>query len=166
MQQEFGAPWSLKLKAITAATLAVGLYAVYREPGWGVLVLVGVALFSAAFAIRGYRVADGRLSILHWGRTTSFDLATLDRVEVQIGATLGSVRTMGIGGLFSFAGHFYNSSLGAYKAYATNDLNTVVLVLNGKTLVVTPDNPAAFADAVEAASLHRKQHAEADPAGS
>ncbi len=60
------------------------------------------------------------------------------------------MRTMGIGGLFGFVGHYHNAVLGSYKAYATNDLNTVVLVFEEETIVVTPDDPAGFVAAVEA----------------
>lgn len=157
MPKEFGAPWSTKLKVMTAAVLALCLFVAYKEPAGGALFLAALILFAAFFAIRGYRVADGYLSVLQLVRSVRFDLAGLSSAEVRIRATAGSVRTMGIGGLFSFAGYFYSSSLGSYRAYATNELNTVVLVLNGKTIVVTPDDPVAFVDAVEAASLQRKR---------
>ena len=65
---------------------------------------------------------------------------------------MGSLRTMGIGGLFGFVGYFHNEILGSYRAYATNELNTVVLVFDGETIVVTPDDPEAFVEAVKAAS--------------
>jgi hypothetical protein len=40
--------------------------------------------------------------------------------------------------------------LGSYKAYATNELNTVVLEIAGEKIVVTPDDPQQFVDAVQA----------------
>lgn len=46
---------------------------------------------------------------------------------------MGSVWTMGIGRLYASVGYFYNQILGSYKAYATHDLNTVVMVL-GRSL--------------------------------
>jgi hypothetical protein len=65
---------------------------------------------------------------------------------------MGSVRPMGIGGLFGFVGYFHNQVLGTYKAYATHDLNTVAMVFGGEKIVVTPDDPQAFVEAVKAAS--------------
>ncbi len=64
---------------------------------------------------------------------------------------MGSIRAMGIGGLFGFVGYYRNEILGTYKAYATNEFSTVVLDLSGEKIVVTPDKPDEFAEAVEAA---------------
>jgi hypothetical protein len=152
MRQHFRAPWSTKLKLTTAVFAAVLIVVAAIEPGWGSAVAVGVLLAGAAFAIRGYSVTGGRLLIHRLGWATKFDLARLTRVEATPGATMGSVRAMGIGGLFGFVGRFHNQILGSYKAYATHDLNTVVMVFDGETIVVTPDDPQAFVEAVRAAA--------------
>jgi hypothetical protein len=112
---------------------------------------VVIVLVAAAFAIRGYSVVEGKLLIHRLGWATKYDLARLSSVESSPGVTVGSMRTMGIGGLFGFVGHYHNAVLGSYKAYATNELNTVVLAFEGETIVVTPDDPAGFVEAVEAA---------------
>jgi hypothetical protein len=77
---------------------------------------------------------------------------------------MGSLRTMGIGGLFGFVGHFHNEILGSYKAYATNEFNTVVLVFGDQTIVVTPDEPDEFVEAVLAAKTALAPAAEGDEA--
>ena len=130
---------------------AVLIIAAVATAGWGSLVIVGIMVVAAAFAIRGYSVMDGKLLIHRLGWANKFNLAQLTSAEVNPGATMGSLRTMGIGGLFGFVGHFHNEILGSYKAYATNELNTVVLAFEGETIVVTPDDPAGFVEAVEAA---------------
>lgn len=152
MREHFYAPWSTKLKLTTGIFAAVLIVVAVTAAGWGSAVAVGIMIAAAAFAIRGYSVMDGKLLIHRLGWSTKFDLAKLTSAEVTPGATLGSLRTMGIGGLFGFVGHFHNEILGSYKAYATNELNTVVMVFGSETIVVTPDDPEAFVEAARAAS--------------
>jgi hypothetical protein len=135
---------------MTAAFVVILAVAAYAARGWAPLVMVAIVLVAAIFAIRGYSVLQGKLLIHRLGWATKYDLTRLSSVEISPGATVGSMRTMGIGGLFGFVGHYHNAVLGSYKAYATNDLNTVVLVFEEETIVVTPDDPAGFVAAVEA----------------
>jgi hypothetical protein len=151
MKQHFFAPWSTRLKLMTVAFLVVCLVTAYAAKGWGSLVILAIVLAAATFAIRGYSVIDGRLLIHRLGWSTKFDLSRLSSVEVSPGATMGSIRAMGIGGLFGFVGYYRNEILGTYKAYATNELNTVVLDFGGEKIVVTPDEPEEFLQAVETA---------------
>jgi hypothetical protein len=150
MREHFTAPWSTKLKVTSGVFVAVLLVAAYAAKGWGSLVVLSILLGAAAFAIRGYSVHQGKLLIHRLGWATTYDLAALSSAEVSPGATIGSLRAMGIGGLFGFVGHFHNAVLGSYKAYATNELNTVVLEIAGEKIVVTPDDPQQFVDAVQA----------------
>ena len=152
MREHFYAPWSTKLKLTTGVFAAVLVVAAVAAGGWGSVVIVGILIVAAAFAIRGYSVMDGKLLIHHLGWANKLDLSKLSKAEVSPGATMGSARTMGIGGLLGFVGYFRNEILGSYKAYATNELNTVVLVFGNETVVVTPDDPEAFVEAVQAAS--------------
>jgi hypothetical protein len=152
MREHFYAPWSTKLKLTTGVFAAVLVVAAVAAGGWGSVVMVGILIVAAAFAIRGYSVMDGKLLIHHLGWANKLDLSKLSKAEVSPGATMGSARTMGIGGLLGFVGYFRNEILGSYKAYATNELNTVVLVFGNETVVVTPDDPEAFVEAVQAAS--------------
>ena len=152
MREHFYAPWSTKLKLTTGAFAAILVVAAVVAGGWGSAVIVGILMVVAAFAVRGYSVMDGKLLIHHLGWANKFDLSKLSKAEVSPGVTMGSARTMGIGGLLGFVGYFRNEILGSYKAYATNELNTVVLVFGNETIVVTPDDPEAFVEAVKAAS--------------
>ena len=152
MREHFFAPWSSKLKMTTGGLAIVLIIAAIATAGWGSLVILAILLVAAAFAIRGYSVTDGKLMVHHLGWANKFDLADLVSAEVSPGATLGSLRTMGIGGLFGSIGHFHNEILGSYKAYATNEFNTVVMVFGDQTIVVTPDDPLEFVEAVTAAS--------------
>ena len=88
-----------------------------------------------------------------WSR---FDLNLVASADYSPGATLGSVRTFGIGGLFGFVGHFRNAFLGPYRAYATDPANAVVLRLGREVVVVTPERPAEFVAAIEAAQAQSR----------
>jgi hypothetical protein len=57
---------------------------------------------------------------------------------------------MGNGGLFSFTGWYWNKTLGSFRAFATDFRYTVVLKREGSTVVVTPDDPQGFVQAVVA----------------
>lgn len=165
MREHFAAPWSTKLKATTAVFVGILLVAAYAARGWVSLLILAIFLVTATFAIRGYSVRQGKLLIHRLGWATTYDLASLVSAEVSPGATIGSIRAMGIGGLFGFVGHFRNAVLGSYKAYATNEHNTVVLAFEDETIVVTPDDPHEFVDAVVAAHAGRRSAPGNDPQG-
>jgi hypothetical protein len=149
MREHFGAPWGNRLKATTAVVLAILVLAVFTVKGWAVLVILAILGLALAFAVRGYSVVAGQLLIHRLGWATRYDLAGLTSVEYSPGVTIGSARTMGIGGLFGFVGHFHNAVLGSYRAYATHEDNTVVLDFAGDKIVVTPDAPLEFVEVVE-----------------
>jgi hypothetical protein len=151
--QHFKAPWGTKLWVMTAGVLAILVVALFTVKGWAALLLVAIVGLALVFAVRGYSVLDGQLLVHRLGWATRFDLADLTSVEFSPGATIGSIRTMGIGGLFGFVGHFRNEILGSYRAYATDEENTVILDFSGEKIVVTPDSPVEFVAAVEAARL-------------
>ena len=151
MRQHFKAPWGTKLWVMTAGVLAILVVALVTVKGWAALLLVAIVGLALAFAVRGYSVQDGQLLIHRLGWATKFDLSELLSVEFSPRATIGSIRTMGIGGLFGFVGHFRNEILGSYRAYATDEENTVILDFSGEKIVVTPDSPVEFVAAVEAA---------------
>ena len=152
MRSHFFAPWSNRLKLLTAGFLLVGIVAMVAAQGWGSLVVLAVLLLAAAFSVRGYSVLEGCVHVHHLGWSTKFELTELSSVEAVPGATMGSVRTFGIGGLFSFAGRFHNQILGSYRSFATNEYNSVVLDFGGKKVVLTPDEPQEFVEAVTAAA--------------
>jgi hypothetical protein len=133
---------------MTAILAVILVVAGYSTPGWGKLVAVAIALVAATFAVRGYSVRDGKIMVHRLGWANKFDLAKLSSVEVSPGVTMGSVRAMGIGGLFGFFGYYRNEILGLYRAFATDEVHSVVLDFEGNKIVVTPDDPQAFAEVV------------------
>lgn len=150
MTPHFSAPWSLRLTLVTASLLAALACAAVAAEGVGALALAALVLATAAFSVRGYSV-DGETLLVHrLGWTTRLDLSQLTRAEFSPGATAGSIRTFGNGGLFAFVGHFHSAALGPYRAFATDGARTVVLDLGRGTgrVVVTPDRPAEFVAAL------------------
>jgi hypothetical protein len=150
MATHFRAPWGVKLWAATCGFVALFAFVAWRSAPPTSSVLLVIAIGAAAFMVRGYSVVDDRLLIHRLGWSTKFDLSELTAAEFSPGATLGSVRVMGIGGFFGFIGRFRNEMLGVYRAYATDSANTVVLDFGGSKVVVTPDRPAEFVAVLEA----------------
>ena len=70
-------------------------------------------------------------------------------VEADPNAMRGSLRTCGNGGLFCFAGAYWNKRLGSYRAFATDPSRSVVLRFSDRVVVMTPERPAEFVAAVE-----------------
>ena len=148
----FSAPWSRKLQITTAAILVVIIAATVSLGPYASWIGPGVLILAALFSVRGYSVVKGKVLVHRLGWSTRLDLAQLQHIEANPGAMMGSVRLMGIGGLFAFLGTFRNELLGVYRAYATDGKNAVVLNLTGSTVVVTPDSPNQFVKAVLAQS--------------
>ncbi len=71
-------------------------------------------------------------------------LTDLRSAQVEPRAMRWSVRTLGIGGLFSFSGWYYNTLLGSYRAFVTDPNRTVVLRLGRRSVVVSPSEPDVF----------------------
>lgn len=152
----FHAPWSLKVKLMTAAVVAIIGVTYVISPLWASLPVVGILFGCFVFMIRGYSVTEDEILIHRLGWATRFDLSTLQDIYAAPRSMTGSVRTFGVGGLFGYFGWFRNATLGSYRAYATNEEHTVVLELADETIVITPDAPGDF---VEAANHARSQPA-------
>ncbi len=153
---EFSAPWGTSLKllsllvvALLVAVASVGVQqAEAHSTGWfvGTVVLpLFILAVAIPFVIRGYSVSEGTLKVRRLGWSTRLDLSNLKAVEVDATAMKGSIRILGNGGLFCFAGRFYNKKLGTYRAYATDPNRAVTIKFPERTLVVTPDDPERFA---------------------
>jgi len=148
LRQHFRAPWDGRVKVVTFGFLALAALAVLTTGSTVALPVVVIACLVAAFGVRGYSVVDGTLYVHRLGWSTKFDLSKLRRVEASPGITMGSIRAFGNGGLFGFVGYFRNEIIGMYKAYATDGMRAVLLEFPDLKVVVTPDSPAEFVEAV------------------
>lgn len=151
MAQHFSAPWDRTVKVITISFVLVCLgISWYSGPVFG-LIPVAILILCLAFSVRGYSVVDGNVLVHRPGWSNTFEGAKIGTVTFDPGVMSGSIRTFGIGGLFGYIGHFRNTILGAYRAYATDPMNSVVIKYGDKNIVVTPDRPTEFVATVRAA---------------
>jgi hypothetical protein len=97
----------------------------------------------------GYTISDNELLIRRMGWANRISLSEIDDIRYEPNIMKGSIRIWGIGGLFGFIGYFRNRRLGSYKAYSTSNKHTVVIDVNGKKIVVSPDSPSEFVEAVQ-----------------
>ncbi|MEM9819333.1 MAG: PH domain-containing protein, partial [Cyanobacteria bacterium P01_D01_bin.6] len=155
----FKAPWSTSLWLITGLTCGlliaialIGLFTGPRNTWFWLPTMVGLPLVilvaTAFFCIRGYAIAGHTLTVQRLGWESTVELRNLISAEVVPTAMDESLRLFGNGGLFAFSGKFRNQALGKYTAYATNPRNSVVLKFPQKTVVLTPDDPKGFVEAV------------------
>ncbi|HBG26109.1 MAG: hypothetical protein A2Y10_00515 [Planctomycetes bacterium GWF2_41_51] len=152
----FKAPWGPLLIISTSACIiflvGISIIGINTGPkhniGWilGMVVLpLAILIISSFFIIRGYVLTDNNtLVIQRLGWDTKIDLAELTSAEVDKTAMAKSIRTFGNGGMFCFAGLFYNKRLGTYRAFATDLRKCVVLRFTNRIIVVTPDEPENF----------------------
>ena len=160
----YQAPWSALLVSITTFTVLLMVACFIGLPVTLIVESFPDALLPASLTllatvaffiwivrtqfIRCYRLDGNKLVIERFGPDTSFALARLKSVEVDPDA-MKRTWAMTNGGLFAFAGRrCRNGKLGTYEAYATNHKNSVVLRFPDNILVVTPEQPDAFARAV------------------
>lgn len=157
---DYSASWSQSLKISTAAVtvVLVGMLAVFAfAPGKGVpwwlllflaLIPLSILLGCVASMVCGYRLEGGILHVVRPGRTTRIGLRGLKSVSLDVRACQGSTRVNGNGGAYSYTGWFHNAALGTYELFATDMSRTVVLKLPNRIVVVTPNRPEEFVNAV------------------
>jgi hypothetical protein len=152
-RREFAAPWGRLLKGMSfgVVVLMVGIAVAAVIDGRGFLILLLPLSLALAlpFMIRGYVLEEDMLVINRLGWETKFSLEDLQSWEFDPKAMKGSIRLCGNGGLFSFTGLYRNKALGKYRCFV-NDLNrAVVLRFPNRTVVVSPDDPAGFVEAIK-----------------
>ena len=149
--KHYKAPWSGSLVAVTSVltvlllgiTLGMAFYGRGIVP-WAGLLPLAILVCSVPFTIRGYTVTPDAILVHRLLWTTRLSLSGLASAKFEPEAMRGSIRTFGNGGLFSITGFFRNKALGAYRAFVTDQHQTVVLHYSGHTVVVSPSSPQEF----------------------
>ena len=144
----FRAPMSSTLKILTIVFVGMMAAVMFTVPPPANLLVLAIVVLTATFSVRGYTVQPGMLLVHRLGWATKIPLAGLVAAGVQPNATVGSIRVFGIGGAFAFVGRFRNSELGSYRAYVTDPDFCVVLDFGSEKVIVTPDSPSRFVEAV------------------
>ncbi|MHC4258276.1 MAG: PH domain-containing protein [Planctomycetota bacterium] len=156
----FKAPWGRSLKLMTGLSvlilIGIPLIGIFTGPKGDFILKLGmvampltILIISAFFTIRGYVLTTDTLLIKRLGWNSRLDLTNLISVEAKPKAMSGSTRTFGNGGMFCFAGTFYNKKLGSYRAFATDNNRTVILRFLNRTVVITPNKPEEFIAKIE-----------------
>lgn len=109
-----------------------------------------IPLGTLPFVIRGYVLTKDGILIKRLWWNTVLPFTEVRSVEVEPLALSHSFRTCGNGGMFSFTGFYWSRQLGHFRAYVTDLNRTVIVHMNNRTAVLSPDDPEAFARAVSA----------------
>lgn len=158
MQSNFKASWDLKLTITTGAIVLILGGSLFFEPSviHSVIILT-IIIGCSSLGVYGYSIQNDKLKIIRLGWAKEIKIKDITNVKATPHAMMGSIRRFGIGGLFGYIGNYKNGVLGSYKAYATNQNNTVLIeTTNNGKIVVTPDNPGEFVK-----SINKKLNAEA-----
>lgn len=152
---KFKATLSNTVKVITTISfllVPVAVYTIITSPELttayrAVLIatFAGLLVFTYLFSITGYTVdtdfviVNRPLYNVKIKRSDITDRRVLTDEEMK-----WTIRSFGVGGLFGYQGKFTNSNIGPMTWYATRRGNYVLLVVGGKKIVLTPDEPQAF----------------------
>ncbi|MGB0370201.1 MAG: PH domain-containing protein [Opitutales bacterium] len=149
LRLNFSAPWDKPLKIVTTTVvlLFITLSIFLPEILWIFTIILILAYF---LGVAGYSIREGQLLVHRAGWSKRFPLEKLEDLQVEPDAMMGSIRLFGIGGLFGYIGYFRNGLLGTYRVYATDPKKAVIARFDGKTIVITPDDPDAFVASVRA----------------
>lgn len=130
---------------------------------WGSLLLPLLALLSWALAPRSVEIEGGELRVVRRGwRAAAFPLSRVEGVAaLPPGSLRGAVRTFGVGGLFGYHGWFFKR--GAFRLYATRTDRLVEVVVEGKRIVVSPDQPQRFVDGLLASAPRARLRQPGEP---
>jgi hypothetical protein len=151
----FSAPWGMSLTLVTTLStlllLSVASIPLFTGPRSNIVWILIMSVMplsiwvgSLLFTIRGYVLTKDTLYVRRLLWNTEIPLSGLLSAVLDPDAVKGSIRTFGNGGLFCFAGRFWNKRLRSYRAFATNSKNIVVLKFTDRTIVVTPSQPDEF----------------------
>ena len=115
---------------------------------WLVLFVPLIPVVAWALSPCGVELEGGELRILRraW-RAASYPLAQVEQVRrLPPRWMLGTWKTMGNGGLFGYYGWFYRQ--GPVRMFASRGDRLVELVVGGGRIVVSPDDPERFVEAL------------------
>lgn len=163
IRQTFAAPMGKSTVVMTAIASAiligVGILQLTlglkrQGPGRTALIIAGSAVLagfvgSAFFKIRGYDLTASHLVVRYGFSGSSFPLSEISGAEYKPGALRRSTRSAANGGMWSFLGSFSSPDHGEMRVYVSDAERTVLLRMPQKKLVVSPDDPERFIQAIQ-----------------
>lgn len=155
---EFNAPWSETLRLMSLGAAGVIILAVVlatvKHPWWirltAMVVAAAFLLGSWGFAPAGYRVDSARVTIKRLMSDVVIARQAIRAVRLFEDADgEGMSRTAGNGGLFGYYGKYKSDKLGSHVWYVTDMSKRVVLETTDGVVVVSPDDPEMFIQALK-----------------
>lgn len=125
---------------------------------WGFAFLAIGSWYCLEIAPKRYDVTDEAMVIVR-GRSFSKisiplnDIREVRRVKLSPWST---IRTFGVGGVFSYSGRFRARNVGKFYG-AITDLSRTVLIEAGKKYVISPEDPAQFVEEIQGIHRNRRQ---------
>lgn len=158
MSLAYGAPWSLRVKALTVigtivllgdagmlwfmARFVPGTQAFLSVVALGLLAILGCC---ALLTVRGYGFDTGTLLVRRLVWTTRVSLEGLRNVvQDPTAIRLLTIKAVGNGGLFAILGWRHVDGYGWCRVFATDPKRAVVLECKSGHIIVTPDRPDEF----------------------
>jgi len=146
--KHYKAPWSTAIIVIsflaTAIFIAGSLGLAWSGSHWLALLPLAFIFGSALFTIRGYTTSPDAVLVHRLLWSTRLPLTGLQSAQFVPDAMRGSLRTFGNGGWFCCTGFFWNRRLGSFRAFVTDQRQTVVLRYPKRTVVMSPITPEEF----------------------
>lgn len=153
----------MRISTVVCVVLEVGVIVAFTIMGalradasrW---IMFGVACLTVAilivpllFAPRRYRVSAEGVRVCRLGYDVVIPVGEIREMAIAAPGDLkGTIRTCGVGGYFGAWGMFWNPTLKSFWAWMTrSDTAVVMRKVKGTTVVVSPDEPAAFVRAWE-----------------
>lgn len=145
-------------KLITAGTLILFIVLGYRSVNalavsegntitiavhTGTLLLsITILLVCYLLAPQSYLVDDTNLTIVRYINNKKIKLTDITEIRtIADSEMIGTIRTLGIGGLFCYYGKYYNSKIGTMIFYATQRKNRILIqTKQGGKIIITPDD--------------------------
>lgn len=157
----FGAPLGRAVKLTTSVSL-LALVAVIvipqldqsKDPAplWVRIAIptlvVAIFIVIALFSVQGFELNGRELCVQRPLWETRLSLDDLETAHVDSSAMKGAWRMGGNGGLLVFCGWFRSKQLGKFRAFVTDRTRCVVMEFKGRNLVVSPDDPHRFVEAL------------------
>jgi hypothetical protein len=122
------------------------------EARWATLAAPLFTLVLWALSPKAIEIEGGELRILRraW-RAAAFPLSRVEQAGVLPPRGLsGALRVLGNGGLFGYYGWYYRRGL--FRLFATRRSGLVEVVVGGRRIVVSPDEPGRFVEGLLAAA--------------
>jgi hypothetical protein len=145
-EQTFATSYDLSTKIISAAAIAVFVmvYVVTRNALAGGFGFCVIAL-SYAYSPRSYVVSGTTILIRRLIGTVRVPLDGIRELRIGTAADFRRcIRLWGSGGLFGYYGYFRTAKLGKCRWYVTNRRDSVIVVRDGGTIVLSPSDAGGF----------------------